>query len=271
MFTASVGNLPPGKEAVLRLTTVSELPLEGDAIRFTLPTAIAPRYAPADDRKGVGETEAERRQPALRPPGTYGLTLEVDVRTTAPVRSVESPSHPISVTIDDGRATVRLSEREAALDRDVVLKIALAETHQPRAARRAWPRWRRLRARVLPPETRVRVGPGRGHISGRPVRLDAGRLDRRGEECPPARPPQPASRLPLQYRRLRLELPLALPGEPRLRRREPGGGHAARETARRRPGRHRNPARARARARLRAANGAAATAFRPDRRRGQQH
>ncbi len=133
VFTASVGNLPPGKEAVLRLTTVSELPLEGDAIRFTLPTTIAPRYAPAQDRKGVGETEAERVSPPYALQVPYGLTLEVDIRTTAPVRSVESPSHPIGVTIEDGRATVRLSEREAALDRDVVLKIELAETHQPRA------------------------------------------------------------------------------------------------------------------------------------------
>jgi len=133
VFTASVGNLPPGKEAVLRLTAVSELPLEGDAIRFTLPTTIAPRYAPAEDQRGVGETEAERVSPPYELQVPYGLTLEVDVRTTAPVRSIESPTHPVSVTIEDGGATVRLSEREAALDRDVVLKIALAETHQPRA------------------------------------------------------------------------------------------------------------------------------------------
>jgi hypothetical protein len=133
VFTVSVGNLPPGKEAVLRLTTVSELALEGDAIRFTLPTTIAPRYAPAEDRKGVGESEADRVSPPYALQVPYGLTLEVDVVTSAPVRSVESPSHPIAVTIDGGRATVRLSEREAVLDRDVVLKIALAETHEPRA------------------------------------------------------------------------------------------------------------------------------------------
>ena len=133
VFTVSVGNLPPGKEAVLRLTTVSELALEGDAIRFTLPTTIAPRYAPAEDQKGVGESEADRVSPPYALQVPYGLTLEVDVVTSAPVRSVESPSHPIAVTIDGGRATVRLSEREAVLDRDVVLKIALAETHAPRA------------------------------------------------------------------------------------------------------------------------------------------
>jgi Mg-chelatase subunit ChlD len=133
VFTASVGNLPPGKEAVLRITTVSELPLAGDDIRFTVPTTVAPRYAPEEDRKGVGETEAERLSPpyALRVP--YGLDLRLDVETSAPVRSIESPSHPVKVAIEAGRATVTLSEREAALDRDVVIQIALAETHQPRA------------------------------------------------------------------------------------------------------------------------------------------
>ena len=65
MFTLSVGDLPPGKEVVLQLTTVSELPLEGDAIRFTLPTTLSPRYAPAEDREGAGESEAERVGAAL--------------------------------------------------------------------------------------------------------------------------------------------------------------------------------------------------------------
>jgi len=132
VFTASVGNLPPGQEAVLRITTVCELPLEGDAIRFTLPTTVAPRYAPAEDCKGVGETEAARVSPPFALQVPYGLHLKLDVETSAPVRLVESPSHPLAVTIENGRATVTLSTREASLDRDVVVKITLAETHQPR-------------------------------------------------------------------------------------------------------------------------------------------
>jgi len=39
VFTASLGNIPPGAEVLVRITTVAELPLEGDDIRFTLPTA----------------------------------------------------------------------------------------------------------------------------------------------------------------------------------------------------------------------------------------
>ena len=231
VFTASVGNLPPGKEAVLRLTTVSELPLEGDAIRFTLPTTIAPRYAPATDQKGVGETEAERVSPPYALEVPYGLTLEVDVQTTAPVRSVESPSHPVSVTIENGRATVRLSEREAALDRDVVLKIALAETHEPRALVERGPDGRAYALVSFRPRLDAALAPAEVDLRRRPLGLDAGRLDRRGQERPSARAPEPASRVPLQHRRLRQQGRVALPGKPRLRRREPGRGHEARDAS----------------------------------------
>ena len=73
VFTVSVGNVPPGQEVVLRITTVAELALEGDDIRFTLPTTIAPRYAPAEDRRGVGITEAERVNPPVALAVPYGL------------------------------------------------------------------------------------------------------------------------------------------------------------------------------------------------------
>ncbi len=39
----------------------------------------------------------------------------------------------MAIAVDGRRATVRLASREAAIDRDFVLRISLAETHQPRA------------------------------------------------------------------------------------------------------------------------------------------
>ncbi len=133
VFTLSVGSLPPGKEVVVRLTTVSELPLEGDAIRFTLPTTLSPRYSPAEDQVGAGESEADRVSAPWALAVPYGLELTVDVETTAPLRAVESPTHPIALALDGHRATVRLAERAASMDRDFVLKVTLAETHRPRA------------------------------------------------------------------------------------------------------------------------------------------
>ena len=132
VFTVSVGNVPPGKEVVLRITTVSELALEGDAIRFTLPTTISPRYAPAEDLRGMGIPEAERVTPPYALAVPYGLTLEVDVQTSAAIRTVESPSHTVRVSIEDRHAVVELSSRDAAMDRDFVLLVTMAEENQPR-------------------------------------------------------------------------------------------------------------------------------------------
>ncbi len=133
VFTASIGNVPPGKEVLVRITYVAELAVEGDDLRFALPTTVSPRYAPADDHKGVGRTPAE----ALNPPRAwtvpYGLDLTVRIESGSAIRAVESPSHPLRVELDGARAAVRLGARETALDRDFVLIVKRAEAHAPRA------------------------------------------------------------------------------------------------------------------------------------------
>ena len=134
VFTASIGNLPPGREALVRVSYVAELAREDDVIRFTLPTTVSPRYAPAGDRKGVGRTPAEALNPPTAWTVPYGLELAVDVEMPAAIRSVESPSHPVAVETDGRRARVRLGGRTAALDRDFVLKVRLAEPPPARAS-----------------------------------------------------------------------------------------------------------------------------------------
>jgi hypothetical protein len=64
VFTASIGNLAPGTEVQIEVTYVAELPFEGESIRFMLPTTVSPRYAPAEDRVGIGRSAAD----ALNPP-----------------------------------------------------------------------------------------------------------------------------------------------------------------------------------------------------------
>ena len=71
VFQASVGNLLPGQEMVVELSWVMELGWEGESLRFTLPTTVAPRYAPAKDRAGIGQSEAEK----LNPPTAFELSL----------------------------------------------------------------------------------------------------------------------------------------------------------------------------------------------------
>ena len=124
VFQASIGNLPPGKEVLVKLTYVTELSCSDAGFRFTIPTTVSPRYAPAEDRAGVGRPDAE----ALNPPRDwhvpYGLQLSVKLTMTGTISRIESPSHPISLTMNGQHAAlVALSGGDAALDRDFVLSI----------------------------------------------------------------------------------------------------------------------------------------------------
>lgn len=127
VFTASLGNVPPGAEVVVTLVTVAELGFDGDAVRFVLPTTVSPRYAPFEDRVGVGRPPADAVNPPRQLAVPYGLSVEVDVDLGVALRAVESPSHAVGVELDGPRARVRLGERQTALDRDFVLVLCPAE------------------------------------------------------------------------------------------------------------------------------------------------
>ncbi|HSF14083.1 MAG TPA: VIT domain-containing protein, partial [Vicinamibacteria bacterium] len=133
VFTASIGNLPPDKEVLVKLTYVAELTREGDDLRFVLPTTVSPRYAPPEDLKGVGRPPAEAVNPPVEWSVPYGLDLTVSIDMRSAIRSVESPSHPIAVEVDGPTANVRLGERRTAMDRDFVLLVRFAEPEKPRA------------------------------------------------------------------------------------------------------------------------------------------
>lgn len=123
VFTASVGNLPPGAEAAITLTYVAELAREGDALRFLLPTTVAPRYVPLDHEVEIGQPGDERVNPPLAAALPYRLTLSVSVEQPGGVKAVSSPSHGIRVEHDGPRALVTLGGEDAAMDRDFVLLI----------------------------------------------------------------------------------------------------------------------------------------------------
>jgi hypothetical protein len=159
VFTASIGNLPPGKEVLVRITYVAELSLEGDDLRFALPTTVSPRYAPAEDRRGVGQPPSEALNPPLGWQVPYGLDVTVRIEMPSPIRAVESPSHPVRVELDGAKATVKLGGRETALDRDFVLKVKLAEAHVPRAWLETDPRGRRAALVVLQPRFNAEESP----------------------------------------------------------------------------------------------------------------
>ena len=133
VFQASVGSLPPGKEVLLKLTYVTELTVEGDSARFVIPTTVSPRYAPAQDCVGVGRPDSQTLNPPVMWQVPYGLDLRVQLSMSGNINGIASSSHPVAVTLNGDRATVTLSQRDAALDRDFVLLVDAAGLTTPHA------------------------------------------------------------------------------------------------------------------------------------------
>lgn len=133
VFQASVGNLPPGKEVLVRLTYVMELSVDGGRARFTIPTTVSPRYAPAQDQTGVGQPDAQTLNPPVAWSVPYGLELSMRIAMAGRITALESPSHPISLTLNECDATVKLAQGQAALDREFVLSIEAIGMNSPLA------------------------------------------------------------------------------------------------------------------------------------------
>ncbi len=131
IFTASVGNLRPGERVEIAITYVAQLRHEGKALRFQIPTTVSPRYVPAGPPE-VGEPDGHRVNPPVAFKVPYGLTLRLEIESDSPLRSIDSPSHPLKVTmLEENRAKVEISSESVALDRDFVLLLEPKEPHQP--------------------------------------------------------------------------------------------------------------------------------------------
>lgn len=129
VFTANVGNLLPGEETVIEIEYVEPVSAEEGAVRWSLPTLVAPRYVPgpsAGDRTAHGTADPTSRVPdadRISPPighTPYGLSLELVLDLGSDVE-VESPSHAIRAERSGSRTRVTFVQREVALDRDVVV------------------------------------------------------------------------------------------------------------------------------------------------------
>jgi len=63
---------------------------------------------------------------------SFGLTIDLQIDMPSPLRSIESPSHPIRVEIDDYKAHVTLAQPEVALRGDFVLLVQQEDLFTPR-------------------------------------------------------------------------------------------------------------------------------------------
>ncbi|XP_060929254.1 von Willebrand factor A domain-containing protein 5A-like [Limanda limanda] len=131
IFTLSVGSLPPGQSASVRLEYVTELAVQADdGLRFCLPAVLNPRYKPqGSEGAGVQVTSV----PASLVP--YSLSFSVRVSSSRPISKVESSCSLESlqyVNTEQTQATVKLAAGHK-FDRDVELLIYYKDAHKPTA------------------------------------------------------------------------------------------------------------------------------------------
>jgi len=117
LYTANIGNIQTGDEVVIELDYAQILKAEDGAIRFSLPTTIAPRYGEAS-AAGV----KPHQQAQANPQAEQRLFLNLDLSENLSQGTVYSPSHEIQLSRQDNQCALRL-EGAAWLDRDFVLVI----------------------------------------------------------------------------------------------------------------------------------------------------
>ena len=135
VFSISLGNLPPQKEAEIQLQLVGELPIDAEGrVRFSLPSTLKPRYTPtgsSDPLAPVPCGEGEQVEHA-KVSGVYGFQLKVV--DAGDIAEVTSPTYTLSVASDDSgeQLLVSLSE-EKPLNKDMVILIKHKDPHTPKA------------------------------------------------------------------------------------------------------------------------------------------
>ncbi|XP_070826568.1 von Willebrand factor A domain-containing protein 5A-like isoform X5 [Chaetodon trifascialis] len=131
IFSLSVGSLPPGESASIRLEYVTELAVQADdGLRFCLPAVLNPRYQPQGSE---GASVQVTSVPASLVP--YSLSFSARVSSPRPVSKVESNCSldPLQyLNTEQTQATVKLASGHK-FDRDVEVLIYYKDAHQPTA------------------------------------------------------------------------------------------------------------------------------------------
>ena len=139
IFTIKLGNIPSDTTVTVEIDFIGELKYdaENEGIRYTVPTAISPRY---------GKLQSNWENPAFSVQAASGFKITIDASMTegAFIQSIQSPSHPIAVTmgvLSTGpnsdpvmhRASATLSLGSTMLDKDFVLVVKAKDTDTPKA------------------------------------------------------------------------------------------------------------------------------------------
>lgn len=116
LMQCHVGNIAAHSGVSVEIVYVTELHTEEDALRFRLPLTVIPRYMNGRGPAPVSSNEKP----------TFALEFKASFSMSAPIETVSSLTHDISIDMEDNRmhGTVSLSH-VAVIDRDLDLRFSL--------------------------------------------------------------------------------------------------------------------------------------------------
>ncbi|KAJ4315785.1 hypothetical protein N0V84_008189 [Fusarium piperis] len=137
VFTTTIGNVPAGEKIQVDITYLGELKhdAEVDGVRFTIPTHIVPRYGEA--------MSLEKGSNAIRDEG-IAFSIDAEMPQGSSIKSIQSPSHPISVNIGTTsttesdepslrRASATLQQNATFLEKDFIVQVVATNIGEPSA------------------------------------------------------------------------------------------------------------------------------------------
>ncbi|KAK5053301.1 hypothetical protein LTR84_002275 [Exophiala bonariae] len=140
VFTTSIGNVPANEKISVEIIYLGELKhdAETDGSRFTIPTAIAPRYGP------MTRDSAQVLSGTLDTKTGISISVDVTLEEGSIVRGLQSSSHPIAVTMgrtstmdedsfSNNHASATLTLGTTELDKDFVIVVLAKGADTPRA------------------------------------------------------------------------------------------------------------------------------------------
>ncbi|KAF4417383.1 Vault poly [Fusarium acutatum] len=135
-FTTTIGNVPAGEKVQVDITYLGELKHDAqvDGLRFTIPTQIVPRY---------GDSESLPSSNVIQKEG-FSLTIDAEMPDGSAIKSIQSPSHPLSVEIGTTsttksqdpslqRASATLQQGTTHLEQDFVVQVVATKLGEPSA------------------------------------------------------------------------------------------------------------------------------------------
>lgn len=127
IFTVSVGNLPPNCTAIIKITYVTEIAIEGDLICFSVPSSVA-----SGIKDSALQHTTQTTTETVDIENLHGkFSLQMCIEMPFLIRTIQSPTHRIKIKKTETKAVVAVEECNM-LNVDFNLLIGLAEVHVPR-------------------------------------------------------------------------------------------------------------------------------------------